>query len=152
MKRKLDSTDLEILRILSKEGKIQNVGLSKKMHIAPSATLNRVKRLEKENVIQSYHARLDYEVLDRNFVAFISIKTNGQSSAQKIGSTLSKIPAVQELYQTAGEHCFLAKVRTSSTKDLAELINDRISIVAGVASTSTMIALRPYREAMFVEF
>lgn len=152
MKQKVDSTDYKILKILSEQGKIQNVDLAKKIYIAPSAALNRVKKLEKNGIIQSYHAKLNDEALDRSFVTFISVKTNGQSTAKKIGAELSKIQEIQEVFQTAGEYCFLIKLRTRGSKELGQLLNDKISSVPGIGGTSTIIALSTFKENSFFDF
>ena len=53
---KLDKTDLKILRILQDNSKITNLDLSKRIGLSPAPTLERVKKLEQNNVIESYHA------------------------------------------------------------------------------------------------
>lgn len=148
MQRTIDATDLKILETLSADGRIQNVDLAKKIGIAPSATLNRVKRLEEEGVIRSYSAKLNEEALGLGLVAFIAVKTNGKSHAKAVGAELGKIPFVLEVHHVAGDYCFLVKVRTAGTKGLGDLLHESISKIVGVESTSTTIALSTFKESI----
>ena len=55
----LDETDLAILRMLQRDGRITNGELSDRVHLSPSACHRRVQRLEKAGVIRDYVALLD---------------------------------------------------------------------------------------------
>ncbi len=55
---KIDATDIAILSELQKNGRIKNVELADKIALSPSPCLQRVKRLEKIGLIQSYGARI----------------------------------------------------------------------------------------------
>jgi len=55
---KLDEIDLKILKKLQENGKITNLQLSKEIGLSPAPTLERVKKLESNGVIESYHALL----------------------------------------------------------------------------------------------
>ncbi len=56
MSDKLDKIDLHILEILQENSKITNLDLSKRIGLSPAPTLERVKKLEQNDVINSYHA------------------------------------------------------------------------------------------------
>tara|TARA_Y100000385_G_scaffold188300_1_gene194673 strand:+ start:109 stop:279 length:171 start_codon:yes stop_codon:yes gene_type:complete len=53
---KLDVIDLKILEALQKNSKITNIELSKVIGLSAAPTLGRVQKLEKSQVISSYHA------------------------------------------------------------------------------------------------
>ncbi len=55
----LDRLDRRILRCLQEDGRISNVDLAERVGLSPTATAERVKRLQKEGVIRGYGARLD---------------------------------------------------------------------------------------------
>ncbi|EMB0753618.1 Lrp/AsnC family transcriptional regulator, partial [Providencia rettgeri] len=56
---KLDAIDKHILRVLQRDGKIQNIELAKEVGLSPSPCLRRVKLLEEAGVIKRYVAVLD---------------------------------------------------------------------------------------------
>ena len=55
----LDATDFKILKVLQEQGKISNLNLSREIGLSPAPTLERVKKLENNGYIKSYHALLD---------------------------------------------------------------------------------------------
>ena len=55
----LDETDLRILRVLQRRGRISNADLAEAAHLSASACHRRVQRLEAEGYISGYVALLD---------------------------------------------------------------------------------------------
>ena len=49
--RGLDKIDRRILRVLQADGRISNLKLAEEVHLSPTAVLERVKRLHRENYI-----------------------------------------------------------------------------------------------------
>ncbi len=66
MSEKLDKIDLKILKILQDNSKITNLDLSKKIGLSPAPTLERVKKLEQSEIIQSYHAQVNPQQMGLN--------------------------------------------------------------------------------------
>ena len=54
----LDDIDLKILTYLQPNSYLSNVELSKKLGMAPSAVLERVKKLEQKGIIVGYPTRI----------------------------------------------------------------------------------------------
>src|SRR6476659_8856416 len=108
----LDDTDLAILSLLQPDARLQNTGLAKKIGMAPSAVLERVKKLEQKGIIQSYSTRINPLALNLKLLAFIFIKSNKRPGDTSIARQISKIPEVLEVHHIAGEDCFLVKIRT----------------------------------------
>ena len=70
---KLDKTDLRILRLLQENSKITNLELSKKIGLSPAPTLERVKKLEQTNIIESYHAQVNAQTIGLNVKTFVLV-------------------------------------------------------------------------------
>ena len=60
---KIDATDIKILNILQRQGRITNTALAKEIEISPPPTLERVKKLEKNGVIGPHNSSKSREVL-----------------------------------------------------------------------------------------
>ena len=80
MDLKIDKIDLKILQTLQRNGRITNQDLAEKVCLSPSSCLQRVRRLEKGQVIQSYHARIDLSRVARHImcIATVSLKNHTQ--------------------------------------------------------------------------
>ena len=141
----IDTISLEILAILQKKARIPNVEVSRQVGLAPSAVLERIRKMENQGIIQGYEVRLNPELFDRALIAFIKVKT-ATTAIRDVGSALSEIPEVQEVHYVAGEDSYLIKIRTSGTKRLGHLLCDLIQSIPGVVSTKTSTVLSTVKE------
>ncbi len=78
----LDRTDLRVLALLQREGRLPNSELAGRVNLSPSACLRRVQRLEAAGVITGYGARLDPLALGLGLQAFVRVQLqkHGQES------------------------------------------------------------------------
>jgi len=141
----IDSKSLEILTILQNKARIPNVEVSRQVGLAPSAVLERIRKMEKQGIIDGYEVRLNPERFNRAQIAFINIKTE-TSDCKSVGKILSEISEVQEVHFAAGEDCYLIKIRTRDTESLGLLLCNRIQTIPGVISTKTSTVLSTIKE------
>ena len=142
----LDKVDLSILRLMQQNARISNADLARELEMAPSAVLERVKKLEQKNVILQYTTRLNPGALQQNLVAFISMKAADGLGSNNAAIELAKIPEVQEVHCIAGDDCYLIKVRTSDSSTLMELMRNSFSKIPNILSTRTTIVLETVKE------
>jgi len=142
----LDSTDTRILELMQANARISNVDLARELQMAPSAVLERVKKLEQRKVILDYRAVLNPAAVDQKLLAFIFIKATDGLVQGKAGLALAKIPQVQEVHHIAGEDCYLVKVRTTDSASLMELMREKFGKIPNILSTRTTIVLETVKE------
>jgi Lrp/AsnC family leucine-responsive transcriptional regulator len=142
----LDKTDLHILRLMQENARITNADLARELEMAPSAVLERVKKLEQKNVIKQYTTRINPAALNQTLLAFISIKSSEGMGSNESAKLFAKIPEVQEVHHIAGEDCYLVKVRTTDSASLMELMRNSFSKVPNILSTRTTIVLETVKE------
>jgi Lrp/AsnC family leucine-responsive transcriptional regulator len=142
----IDDISLKILKILQQKARIPNVEVARQVGMAPSAVLERIRKLEKRGFIDGYEVRLNPQRFAKSLVAFVTVKLKKLGEEIKVGERLSGIPEVQEVHYVAGEDAFLVKVRTADTAALSRLTRDKIASIAAVQSTQTAIALSTYKE------
>lgn len=118
MGEKLDKTDLNILGELQRNGRLTNKELAAAVHLSPTPTFERVKRLEREGYIRKYMAVLDADRLDCGFVAFCYLKMKQHSfgNATRIMEAVKDIPEIAECYNISGDYDFLLKIYTRDMK------------------------------------
>ena len=142
----IDAVSLKILKILQEKARIPNVEVARQVGMAPSAVLERIRKLEKQGFIDGYEVRLNPKRFAKSLVAFVRIKINKLGDEKKVGERLSRIEQIQEVHYVAGEDSFLVKIRAADTQDLSRLTRDKIASIAAVQSTRTAIALSTYKE------
>ncbi len=142
----IDEISFKILKILQEKARIPNVEVARQVGMAPSAVLERIRKLEKQGIIDGYEVRLNSERFGRSLIAFIYVKTETRVEDTTIGEALSQIPGVQEVHFVAGEDCWLVKIRVSGTNELGRVIRAGIAPIKGVVSTRTSISLSTFKE------
>lgn len=141
----IDDIDRQILNILQQNARTPNAEIARQIGMAPSAVLERIRKLETRGVIRGYEARIDPEALGLNLLAFVFVRSD-DTSGQSTGEVLAAIPEVQEVHHIAGEDCYLAKVRVPDSKTLARLLRERFAGSGTVRSTRTTVVLETLRE------
>jgi Lrp/AsnC family transcriptional regulator, leucine-responsive regulatory protein len=143
----MDKIDLQILQILQKKARIPNVEVARTIGMAPSAVLERIKKLEASGVIQGYEVRLNADMFHRAMVAFIEITVSDPGDFPEIGDALAAIDQVQEVHYLAGQDCLMIKLRVKDNRELESLLLTRINNIQAVSSTRTRIALSTFKES-----
>jgi len=142
----LDNIDLRILQLMQENARISNVDLAKKLDMAPSAVLERVKKLEQKNVIQHHTTVINPVALGQKLLAFIFVRTADGMGCSVTGPLLAKIPEVQEVHNIAGDDCYLVKVRVADSASLIDLMRTKFAKIPNILSTKTTIVLETVKE------
>jgi Lrp/AsnC family leucine-responsive transcriptional regulator len=142
----IDDIDLQILNILQQNARTSNAEIARQVEMAPSAVLERIRRLEARGVIQGYEVRINPEALGQNLLAFVFVRSADFDSDLKTAEVLAAIPEVLEAHHIAGDDCYLLKVRTRDAKALGRLLRERIGATGSVQSSRTTIVLETLRE------
>lgn len=146
MRFPLDETDLQILAHLQANSCIANVELARLVGMAPSAVLERVKKLEQKGVITGYPTRINPEALSLKLLAFIFVKSSEGPGNITTAAQLAALPEVLELHHIAGEDCYLLKVRAEDPQSLIQLMREKFGTIPGLLSTKTTIVLETLKE------
>jgi len=141
----LDATDIKILRLLQDNARISNAEIARHVELAPSAVLKRIRRLEDEKVIKGYEARVDRHKAGLDMSAFILISSGEKPGTLEIGKKIAALSEVQDVYFTAGDFYYLAKVSTRNSKEYGEFIKKLGQL--GIADCKTILILDSIKES-----
>jgi len=146
----MDEKDARILDLLQRDGRMTNVDIARAVELTPSATLERVRKLEERGFIKGYTATLDPQALGLGLVAFIFMRVDDINdvfgTADQTAQELAALPSVLELHHLAGEDCFLVKVRARDTDDLYRILKEEFGPFKAIRSTRTTIVLKTVKE------
>src|SRR5436305_513717 len=143
----IDANDIEILKILQQNARTSNAEIARRLGMAPSAILERIRKLEARGVIAGYQARIDPAALDLGLLAFVSVRSDAATGEIDLGGRLAELPEVQEVHHIAGEDCFLVKVRTADAKSLGRLLREGIGGLGSVRTRTTIVLETLYESA-----
>ncbi|TQV84783.1 Lrp/AsnC family transcriptional regulator [Exilibacterium tricleocarpae] len=135
----MDKLDQRLLALLSENGRESVTVLAQKLSVSRATVQERMRRLEKQQVIQGYTIRFAADYLNTRVVAHVLIATDQKQPAQ-LNRQIEKIPAVKALYSISGEYDIFAVVQEETTADLDRQI-DRLAELEGVRRTLTSVVL-----------
>lgn len=140
----IDEIDKQILNILQTDARIANAEIARQVGLAPSAVLERIRKLEERGVIKGFETKLDASKVEYGLTAFIAVRTN--DCCAETDKFLAEIPEVLEVHDVAGEDSYLLKVRAKNVEDLSRLMRERLRTVPNIASWKTTIVLQTIKE------
>jgi Lrp/AsnC family transcriptional regulator, leucine-responsive regulatory protein len=143
----LDDIDRRILGALQENARTSQAEIARSVGLAPSAVLERLRKLEAAGVIRGYAALLDPGAIDQRLLAFVAMRTTDRPGEVRVGRAVAELPEVLEVHHVAGDDCLLLKVRARDTADLASLLRDRLGGLKGIRSTRTTIVLESIKES-----
>ncbi|MHA2003990.1 MAG: Lrp/AsnC family transcriptional regulator [Candidatus Thorarchaeota archaeon] len=144
--QKPDDLDLAILRELQIDCRIPLQEIAEKVG-APTSTVHyRVKRLEREGVIDGYYANINPEKLGHDYLTIIKVHaTYGPGYHERIGKKLAKMPGVWAVYFTLGETDFFVLTRSQDKSEYMKIL-DKLMATKGIERTSTQVVVRVIKE------
>lgn len=142
----INEIDRKILTILQQNARTSNAELARQVGMAPSAVLERVRKLEERGIIEGYGVRLNERKLGLGLLAFVFVRTDDYVKEDRTAKHLAEIPEVLEVHHVAGEDCFLVKVRVEDTEQLGRILREKIAAIKSVRSTRTTIVLNTTKE------
>jgi Lrp/AsnC family leucine-responsive transcriptional regulator len=142
----IDETDGIILDLLQENARISQADIARVVGLAPSAVLERIRKLESRGVVRGYAALVDPHAVDQSMLAFIAVRSEEAPGDDSVSHALAKCPEVLELHHVAGEDCYLLKVRARDAEHIGQLLRHRFGRIPGVKSTRTTIVLETVKE------
>ncbi|MDR0432135.1 MAG: Lrp/AsnC family transcriptional regulator [Bifidobacteriaceae bacterium] len=137
----LDRLDEQILWELYRDARLPNAELARRLHVAPSTTLTRLRALRQSGAYRSAHARVDLAAVGLPIQAVIAVRlrAEGRGHALEFERRIIRQPAVIDLFYIGGAEDFLVHVACTSTAQLRDFVTFQLSMDPSVASTQTHI-------------
>lgn len=145
---KIDDFDIQILRALSREGRISLQDLSERIGLSTTPTARRVRRLEKAGIITGYAALIDEAVLGFGVSVFVSVQLERQvdDALARFEAAVREFPEVVDCWLMTGDRDYLLRIATTGLKEFEEFLVGRLTRVPGVASIQSSIPLRRVKQ------
>ncbi len=135
----LDRKDFALLDALQQNASQRLEDLARLVKLAPSSVHERLRRLERERVIQRWTVDVDAAALGLGVVAFVGIRATRPCS--ELLESMKKIPSIEECHSVAGDLSMILKVRVRDTAALLSL-SEHLRQISGIDQTETTIVLK----------
>ena len=138
----IDGIDKVILKTLMQDARSPILTIAKITGISGAAVHQRLKKLEKGEVISGSQIIINPKILGFKTVAFIGVFLDKAMRNPEAVNQLKNIPEVIECHYTTGNWSIFVKLLCKDNEHLMELLNKKIQSVEGVSRTETFISLQ----------
>ncbi len=151
--RHLDRIDRHILRILQREGRISFTELGERVGLSTTPCTERVRRLERDGVIEGYHARLNPQQLGANLLVFVQISLAYKSGDifEEFRRAALKLPNVLECHLMSGDFDYLIKARIPEMASYRKLLGSSLLTLPHVRESKSYIVMEEIKETLALE-
>ncbi len=139
----MDAIDRNILRELSRDGRVPNIELADRVGLSPSACLRRVQELERRGVIKGYRAVLDPAKLGLGFIAYVTVGLSSHTKASQAGfeAAMAEAPEVRECHNITGTIEYLLRVETENLVTYKHFHTEVLGVLPQVHSITTYVLM-----------
>jgi DNA-binding Lrp family transcriptional regulator len=137
----MDELDTEIVRLLQTDARLSNRELARRLGVAPSTCLERVRALTRRGVIRGYHADINPAALNRGVQALVSLQLRPLSRTviDTFKSHASEMPEVISVFVVAGGDDMVLHVGVQDLDHLHAFLLDRLSKRREIAGFRTSV-------------
>ena len=144
----LDQIDRKILDYLQGQAKLTNVQVAQNINLSPASTLERVKKLERQGIIKSYHAQIDPKklALETYVMMQITLHRLTTKSVTDFIESMGRIPEVVTCHQVVGDADFFVKVVTTDMAAYQQLVMDQFGKLQDIQCIKAFIITATVKE------
>jgi Lrp/AsnC family transcriptional regulator of ectoine degradation len=146
---KLDAIDIKILAALQRDGRATKTHLGEMVGLSPSPCHERVKRLEEEGLIRSYHADIAIEKIARNSLIFVtlSLAKHETQSFERFQKAIQDIPEILECHKTGGVVDYILKIIAPDITAYQDIMEGLLAADAGIEKYVTHIVTKAVKHS-----
>ena len=139
----LDSTDKRILIELQKNSQLTVKELAEKIHLSPSPTFERQKRLEREGYITRYMAVVDAEKAGNGIMVLcnIRLKQHSEEMIQQFIDAVQDIDEITECFNTSGDYDFMIKVYARDMHAYQQFMQHKLGAMSCLGSLHSVFVM-----------
>lgn len=119
----IDQTDIEIVKLLESDARIQLQEIGALVHLTGQAVKNRIVKLERLGVIEGYTIKVNQSKFGREMTAFVTVFMKSNNHAPFYKFVRDNI-CISDAHRISGEGCYLLKVSVSNQQKLTDLLDN----------------------------
>lgn len=149
----LDNTDKKLLSFLQLDSKQTTKELSLKLHLSVTAVYERIKKLEREGIIDKYVVLLNRAKVEKGFVVFCHLKLiqHTKEFLTKFESEVIKLTEVLECHHVSGDYDYILKIVVKDMEEYREFLVQKLTTLEHIGSTHSTFMISEVKNTTVIE-
>ncbi|WP_334057024.1 Lrp/AsnC family transcriptional regulator [Polaribacter sp. P097] len=139
----LDVIDKKLINLLQNNSKQTTKQLSIALNLSVTAVYERIKKLEKEGVIEKYVAIIDKNKIEKSFLVFCHVKLiqHTKENVTTFEREILKLEEVSECFHVSGEYDYILKVYVKDMEQYRTFMVTKLTAIKYIGSTHSTFAI-----------
>ncbi len=132
-----DAIDTKLLKLLQTDAKQTTKQLSIKLNLSVTAVYERIKKLEREGVIEKHVVLLNRNKIKKAFVVFCHLKLmqHTKEFISDFENDVVKLNEVLECFHVSGDYDYILKICVENMEEYREFMVTKLTTLQHIGST-----------------
>ena len=139
----LDNIDKKLINLLQKDSKQTTKKLSLQLNLSVTAIYERIKKLEKEQVIKSYVALINKNKIEKSFLVFCHIKLiqHSKEYLSVFEKEVISLEEVAECFHVSGDYDYILKIYVKDMEAYRDFMVTKLTTLKYIGSTHSIFTI-----------
>lgn len=148
----LDAIDRKLLALLQENAHLTIQEIGQRINLSKTPVHERIKRLEREGVIDRYVTILDKKKLGNLLVVYCQVTLDRQTrdAFADFDAAIRELPEVLECNRVSGTFDYLLKIVSRDMETYNRFYQERLSVIAGTLHISSFFVMAEVKNSTIV--
>lgn len=149
----LDAKDKKLLILLQTNAKKTTKQLANELDLSVTAVFERIKKLEKQQIIEKYVALLNNERIQKNFIVLCQVKLvqHKKEYISQFEKEITQFPEVLECFHVSGDSDYILKICVKDIQEYREFMVSKLTNLQHIASTQSSFMIKEVKNTTVIE-
>jgi Lrp/AsnC family leucine-responsive transcriptional regulator len=150
----MDQTDKNLLKLLQTDCKKSTKALATNLNLSVTAVYERIKKLEREGIIDKYVVLVNRSKVDKGFVVFCHIKLiqHTKEFLTKFESEVVKLSEILECHHVSGDYDYILKIAIKDMEAYREFLVTKLTTLEHIGSTHSTFMISEVKNTTVLNF
>ena len=148
-----DPKDKKLLVLLQNDAKNTTKELASELDLSVTAVFERIKKLEKQQIIKRYVALLNPEKIQKNFIVLCHVKLvqHKKEYISQFEKEITQFPEVLECFHVSGDSDYILKICVKDIQEYREFMVSKLTNLQHIASTQSSFMIKEVKNSTVIE-
>ncbi len=145
----INTIDQKLINLLQNNSKQTTKQLSLQLGLSVTAVYERIKKLEKENVIKKYVALINKNKIEKTFLVFCHIKLiqHSKEFLTTFEREILKLEEVSECFHISGDDDYILKIYVKDMEAYRDFMVTKLTTIKYIGSTHSTFAINEVKNS-----
>lgn len=135
----LDAIDHRILALLQEDGKMNNKEIASRIGLSVTPTFERIKRMERQGVIQGYTAKINRNAIGKGLQVFcqVSLQNHQLETVNEFEEAVKALKEITSAFHVAGTIDYLLLIQVKDMDAYQQFLKSKITRIPHIAQVNS---------------